>query len=463
MDERNLQAENERLRVENEHLLNKVSELEGRIEKLMGIIESLQRGNKRQAAPFSKGPPKPDPKPPGRKPGDAYGRQAFRAAPPCIDEVYVAPLPERCPICESSVTLESVEIQYQTEIPRRPIYRQFNVHVGRCTRCRKRLQGRHPLQSSNALGAAASQIGSDAQSLATILNKEAGLSHGKVQAFFKTAFGIVIARATSARTMLRAARRCEPAFKEIQIAVKHSDWCVPDETGWKVGGLLQWLHGFVTQAATLYLIRPSRGFDVAEEALSRDYAGALTHDGWKTYEQFESAVHGQCNAHLLRRCNHLLETATRGAVIFPRQVKTLLLKGLALRDKREAQEITLDACAKKARKLSRTMESLCGPKTHLGNEQFAKFLYQRANEVFNHLRDPRLDATNWRAEQAIRPAVVNRKVWGGNRTQAGAEAQGCLTSLLRTAWQRGLQALDFISQTLRALPGQAPKLLFATP
>jgi transposase len=201
---------------------------------------------------------------------------------------------------------------------------------------------------------------------------------------------------------------------------------------------------------------------VAEEALGADYAGALTHDGWKTYEQFESAVHGQCNAHLLRRCNHLLEIATRGAVIFPRQVKTLLLKGLALRDAREAKKITLEACAKKARKLSRTLEALCRPKTHPGNEQFAKFLYQRADEVFNYLRDPRLDATNWRAEQAIRPAVVNRKVWGGNRTELGAEAQGRLTSVLRTCWQRGLHAFDFLSQTLRAPPGHGPKLLLAT-
>jgi hypothetical protein len=30
------------------------------------------------------------------------------------------------------------------------------------------------------------------------------------------------------------------------------------------------------------------------------------------------------------------------------------------------------------------------------------------------------DGTNYHAEQAIRPAVVNRKVWGGNRTLAGS-------------------------------------------
>jgi len=34
-----------------------------------------------------------------------------------------------------------------------------------------------------------------------------------------------------------------------------------------------------------------------------------------------------------------------------------------------------------------------------------------------------LDATNHRAEEAIRPAVVARKVWGGNRTVNGAHSR----------------------------------------
>ena len=37
------------------------------------------------------------------------------------------------------------------------------------------------------------------------------------------------------------------------------------------------------------------------------------------------------------------------------------------------------------------------------------------------------------AEQAIRPAVVTRKVWGGNRTWAGAWTQQILASVLSTS------------------------------
>ena len=72
--------------------------------------------------------------------------------------------------------------------------------------------------------------------------------------------------------------------------------------------------------------------------------------------------------------------------------------------------------------------------------------------MFTFLHFPGLDATNWRAEQAMRFGVILRKVWGGNRTWKGARAQAVLMSLWRTCWQRGHQALDFLSQLLRGYP-----------
>jgi transposase len=68
---------------------------------------------------------------------------------------------------------------------------------------------------------------------------------------------------------------------------------------------------------------------------------------------------------------------------------------------------------------------------------------------------PGLDATDWRTEQAIRFGVILRKVWGGNRTWAGARAQAVLMSVWRTCRQQGRGALDFLSRLLR---GQATPL-----
>jgi transposase len=64
----------------------------------------------------------------------------------------------------------------------------------------------------------------------------------------------------------------------------------------------------------------------------------------------------------------------------------------------------------------------------------------------------KLDATNWRAELAIRFGVILRKVWGGNRTWVGARAQAVLMSVWRTCWQRGHNGLGVLSQLLRREP-----------
>jgi transposase len=83
------------------------------------------------------------------------------------------------------------------------------------------------------------------------------------------------------------------------------------------------------------------------------------------------------------------------------------------------------------------------------NQALANHLGNHFASWFTFLTGTTVEATSWQADQAIRPAVVNRKVWGGNRTEAGAQAQGILTSVLQTYKQQAKQAVDFVSQTLR--------------
>src|SRR5277367_2617768 len=114
-----------------EVLLRRVAALEAQVERLTGLLEEQRRAGKRQAAPFRKGPPKPDPKRPGRKAGSDHGPHGHREPPPPeqIDEILEASLPEACPDCGGTVTETGIATQFQTEIPRQPLRRQFNIHV----------------------------------------------------------------------------------------------------------------------------------------------------------------------------------------------------------------------------------------------------------------------------------------------------------------------------------------------
>jgi transposase len=436
-------------------LERRVHDLQAENERLRRQLDAALRAGKRQAGPFAKGHPKPNPKTPGRKPGKDYGTKAHRQppSPEQIDEVHEAHLPDVCPDCGGLLDETQVTQQFQVEIPRKPIHRQFNVHVGQCRQCRRRVQGRHPLQTSDALGAAAAQLGPDAQAAVVELNKQGGMSHGKVTRCLESLFGIRLSRGGSVHTVLRAAARCEPVYESIRQTVAQSDWVVPDETGWRVGGHPAWLHTLVSPLATAYVIDPTRSGAVAEDILGLDYDGTMIHDGWSPYDRFHEASHQQCLRHLLRRADEMEATATRGAVCFPRRVAGLLRAGLDLRDRHAAGTISTHGVAvARGRLESELADVVFPPKTNAANERLAQHLWNHRDELFTFLRQPGLDATNWRAELAIRFGVILRKVWGGSRTWVGARAQAVLMSVWRTCWQQGRSALDFLSQLLRGTP-----------
>jgi len=70
--------------------------------------------------------------------------------------------------------------------------------------------------------------------------------------------------------------------------------------------------------------------------------------------------------------------------------------------------------------------------------------------LFTYLKCPGLEATNYRAEQAIRPAAVMRKVWGGNRTLNGAHTQQVLMSVLRSSRQQGKDSVPLLTDLQRS-------------
>ena len=179
-----------------------------------------------------------------------------------------------------------------------------------------------------------------------------------------------------------------------------------------VCGIRQWLWVFVGDDVTVYLIADGRGYDQACMVLGADFCGVLERDGWAPYRRFEHASHQTCVAHLLRRCRELIADSVAGEAKVPHAVRRLLLDALAVRD------------------------------------QHAELLCARGENrdvIDTFLEQPGVQATNWRAEQAIRPAVLNRKHWGGNRTWHGADTQQILMSVIRTARQQHIDPVELMA------------------
>lgn len=511
-----LRAENAGLRAENE--------------RLRGQVEELRRAGKRQAAPFSRGALKREAKRPGRRPGEEYGTRAHREVPGHVDEEILVGLPDGCPCCGGVLDLERWAYQYQEDIvvPVRGHVRRFRVAVGRCGRCGRRAQGRHPLQTSDALGAAAAQVGPHAVALAAQLNKELGLPMGKVARVLLEVCGVQVTPGGLYQAIARLAGAADATYLALVAGVQASRAVAADETGWRVEGTRQWLWVFVGDDVTVYLVAEGRGYDQATIVLGAGFAGVLERDGWAPYRRFENATHQTCVAHLLRRTSEMIADSRAGQARVPHAVRRLLLDALALRDAHpdalhgrerdvidstaiELDELGHSACAATAPgqlalaapaspdrpaandaitaagaapsdttlndpELPVTLSAgrallqvrldklLEGHPTHDPNRKLLKHLQTEREHLFTFLDTPGVQATNWRAEQAIRPAVVNRKQWGGNRTWHGADTAQVLMSVIRTARQQHTDPVALLADLLRQpSPGPSPALSIPTP
>src|SRR3954452_11875965 len=186
----------------------KVLRLQAEVDRLKDELEEGRRAGKRQAAPFSKGPPKPHPKRPGRRPGHP---PSHRPAPPPeqVTRTVEVPLPADCPHCRAPLDEVpfAVHGQYQIDLPEpKPVVTHFRVPVARCPLCRRRIQGRHPEQTSDALGAAAVQLGPRLLAFAADLKHRLGVPYRKVAQAIGTLCGVTVAPAA----LVRSGHRLRP-------------------------------------------------------------------------------------------------------------------------------------------------------------------------------------------------------------------------------------------------------------
>jgi transposase len=413
-------AELDRALEEVERLREKNERLQRENERLQKELEEARRALKRQTAPFSRRKRKAQTRRNGRKSGPAYGKHQRRPVPESVDERYAAPLPAHCP-CGGLTIKDQTKPQYQEEIVRKKLVRQFDVEIGHCACCGKRLQGRHPLQTSDALDAAQVQLGPEALTLATHLNKQLGISYGNAAAVLRMGYGLQVSRGGLCRAVARLGKKAEPTYQALVMAIRQEMVIWMDETGWKVDAVLCWMWVAVSRNFTVYAILPGRGFAQASELIGADYAGGLIHDGWRVYYQFEKALHQSCLSHPIRRCRDLVEIVSPAAATLPLAVLALLGKALALRDRYEAGEVSLRGLWSAAGRIEAKMDQVLDKNYRTEtNRRLDKHLLHELPYLFTFLHCPDMEATNNRGERAMRPAVMARHLCGGSRTWNGA-------------------------------------------
>ena len=471
LEERDVLAKHlRRSEAEREELQAQVARLKLEVDRLKARLEEAEREGKRQAAPFARRKRKKDRNKPGRRPGHPAAR---RPPPAQADDEVEVPL-ESCPFCGGPVEdVQDLEPQVVVDIPAeiKPKVTRYHNQSGWCPHCKRRVHSRHRDQHSDARGAAGVQVGPRALSAAVDIKHRVGVTHRQVTGIFALLTGVQMCPATLVRAEKRITAKCEPTYQALVAVIRRAEVVESDETGWYIteADWLEiegrpWLWPVVTlePKVTLYRIALSRGGEVIQEILGPDFGGALLTDGWAGYINVP-CTKGQDTAHLLRRCGGLLEVQQRGAARFPLAVKRVLRLGTEvkkLEGELEAEDHA--ACVDQVR--GEMAAVLDGRIAEAANRRFAQHLRNHQQELFTYLEVPGMPATSALVEQEVRPAVVMRKISGGNRRLGGAHVHEVMRTLGRTAERNGKRMVDLLPTLLRSVVvGQVLPLLPGLP
>ena len=439
-----------------EELLALVAELQHQLAALRAEIDELKRGGKRQAAPFSQGSRVAEPKRPGRKPGSGTFRYREAPLPEALTErpVDVQVSLDACPTCGGPLEEERVDFAHRTELPAlpRPQVTRYRVWVCRCTVCGIQVRGQHPDLAPDQFGATAHRLGPRILAAAHVLHDGVGIPMRKVPAVLAALTGVQLTQGALTQDALRRALGAlGTAYEQLRGAVPAAPVVHTDDTGWRVGGEPAYLMVFETDAATVYQVRRRHRHEEVQEVIPTDYEGVMVTDRGRSYDAraYEGVDQQKCLAHILRSIDDVLATKKSRARDFGEQLKALLQEALALwhehRDcsvpdfKAEAEtlqaEVTYqlrDRCLKDA-----------------DNQRLLNELgwHHDGGSLLRFVADPRVEPTNNRAERALRPAVIARKVSQCSKNTRGAEAFAAFTSVIRTLMKTGVgSVVDALAQ-----------------
>jgi hypothetical protein len=312
--------------------------------------------------------------------------------------------------------------------------------------CRRRVESRAPEQPP-AADLPHAQLGLNALATAAVLRVVHRLPFAQVVAVLAGLSGLTVSRGTVARQLRRLGDWLGPYYERVRLALRASPRVNGDETGWRTGGRNGYLWAVTDERHTLYHVDRRRSGEVIEGLLGAAYPGTLTCDFYGAY--------GRLDCPKQRRLAHLLpelkdaarDSPAFAACDFHRRCRRLVRDMLAL--KRKWGELGGECYTRRACRIEDRLDRLArGQYDGPDASRLAKRLLKHRNELTRFLWDKDLGGTNNAAERALRPAVVMRKITGGSRSAAGAEAWAKLASLMRTASQQGRDVMETVKQLL---------------
>lgn len=407
-------------------LLERLEKAEKQIEELERKLAQYENAN----TPSSRlrFPPRiinPDKK----KPGQKEGHEGITRAKP-VPTMSIELIEEKCPHCKGKLGKPFKTIsKIIEEIPKpQPVtVTEYKINHYKCNKCNNEIIAQSPFPEQ-------SNFGANTLAHATLLKFDDRLPLKKVCSALKRQFNLDISSATVFDMTRRVSDNLEIEYNSIKKSLRRSKSVNIDETGFRVGGLNFHLWVFTNKNITLYVIRKSRGKNVIEEVLGKDYKGVIGSDGWVSYSSYTDKIQ-RCWAHLLREAKYLASDHNSAQSLH---------EGL----NKIYEKATGNKPPSKDKLITEMEQWIDYAKCYKELRKFAITIGNGIEYWFTFLDYKNVEPTNNRAERALREMIVQRKIIGTLRNEKGTTIMERINSCIATWKQRGLNPFNEIKVRL---------------
>lgn len=449
---------------------DRIEELEALVAKLEARVRELEAqlarisGNSSQP-PSADPPGAPPPAPPkrtGRRRGGQRGHTPhFRALvpPEQVTQTHVLK-PVECRRCGRPLMGEDAHPHRHQVVDLPKVVatvEEYQLHAIVCECCGASTRATLPA------GVPTSQFGPRLQAMVSLCSGDYRMSKREIERLVEDFFDIPIALGSICHLEQNTSEAIAAPVEEVAQAIPQESFVHTDETGWYERSQRAWLWVAVTGTVALFLVRASRGAEVAKELLGETFSGVMISDRWRAYDWVDATRRQLCWAHLLRQFRGFQNLGAEAKRI---GVALELLTETMFHEWHRVQARTLSPAAFQA--LMIPLRSQMVAWLDEGQRSAIRGVAGRCGDIlalepalWTFVHTEGVEPTNNAAERALRHAVLWRKRSFGTDSPAGSCFVQRILTVVATLRLQKRNVLDYMTDVCRAfLRGEAaPPLL----
>jgi transposase len=446
-----------------------IGTLEARVATLEDMVRTLQE-QLNQSSRNSSRPPSSDP-PQSQRPTRPRGQHRRGGQPghpgqtrtlvPVEDvDAVVVLKPEQCRGCHAPLSGDDpTPFRHQVlEIPPiKPVITEYQWHQLVCPECGETTRAPWPA------GVPSGTYGPRVHATVALCTGAYRLSKRTTQHVMDDLFGVPMSVGTISQSEQATTEVVAGPVEEARTYVHEQKVAHLDETSWRQGGKRAWLWVAVTNWVTVFVVRLSRGGQVARALLGEHFSGILVTDRYSAYNWYPVRWRQLCWAHLLRDFEAMRSRGGAseeiGAALLA-QAHQMFTWWHRVREGTLQRSTFRSYMSPLRREVERLLDagSRCGMPTTAGT---CRDILKRREALWTFVQVEGVEPTNNTAERSIRPGVQRRKISFGTQSEAGSRFVESMMTVVATLKQQQRNVLEYLTAAHEAaLRGEAaPSLL----